>query len=73
MVEVPTVTPVTMPEVTVAEALLLLQAPPALPSVNVIVDAGHNTPPPTILPALGIGLTVAIVVATAVPQLLVTV
>ena len=59
---------------TVAAAVLsLLQTPPVFASVNVAVELKHNDAVPLIVPALGNGLTATLVVATAVPQLLVTV
>lgn len=57
---VPSVSPVTTPVVlTLAlAALLLLQVPPAAPSVKVVVDPIHTVWVPVMLPALGSGLTV---------------
>ncbi len=72
MVAVPGVTPVTTPAVTVAWALLLLQVPPATPSVIVIVASAHTPVAPVIVPASGMGLIAISFVAVAVPQLLVT-
>ena len=60
-------------EVTVAiELSLLLHAPPVTASLKVIVEDSHTVVVPVIEPAFGNGLTVTAVVATAVPQLLVT-
>ena len=50
-----------------------LQMPLPAASLKVVVAAGHTVNVPVIVPALGTGFTVTIVVATAVPQLFVTV
>ena len=50
-----------------------LQVPPVATSLNVVVDPAQTVVVPVIVPAIGNGLTVTVVVATAVPQLLVTV
>ncbi len=73
MVAVPAAIPVTTPAVTVALELLLLHAPPAAASVRAVVAPVHTADAPLIEPASGAGLTVMAFVATAVPQLLVTV
>ena len=75
MVAVPELTPLTMPVLsTVAtDIAVLLQAPPDVPSVNVVVDPAHTFKVPVIVPDTGNGLTVTIAVAAAVPQPLVTV
>ncbi len=49
-----------------------LHTPPAAISLNKVVVVGQTTSPPEMLPAAGNRLTVTTVVATAVPQLLVT-
>lgn len=72
MVAVPGVIPVTVPPVTEAFVLLLLHTPPGAISVNVIEDPSHTLPGPLMVPASGNGLTVIILVATAVPHELVT-
>jgi hypothetical protein len=74
MVEVPVATPVTTPvELTVALAVTeLLQVPPLLASLSVVVPLTHTESAPVIVPASGKGLTVIDLVATAVPQLEVT-
>ena len=61
--------PVTTPEVTVAFALLLVQAPPLTPLVSVILDPTQTLEAPVILPALGSGLTVTIRVVVPAPKL----
>ena len=68
MVDVPAAIPVTTPPDTVAFALLLLQVPPALASVNIIADPAHTLEPPVIVPATGSGFIVIVFVATAVPH-----
>ncbi len=73
MVAVPAVIPVTTPAVTDALLLLLVHAPPLAASVSVIVAPSHTLLLPVTVPAFGAGLTVTMLVATAVPQLLVTV
>ena len=71
----PVATPVTTPALlTVASAaLLLLQVPPVVASVSVMVAPVHTIAGPVMVPADGAGLTVSACVATAVPQLVVTV
>ena len=74
MVVVPTDMPVTTPPDTVPTAvLLLLHTPLPVASVKLVVAPAHKVGVPVIVPALGIGLTVTIVVALVLPQLLVTV
>ena len=72
-VEVPEATPLTTPvdDPTVAtEVVLLLQVPPVVASVSVLVKPTHIDG----VPVIGlIGLIVAIAVALALPQLLLTV
>ena len=75
---VPAATPVTTPEDALMVAVAAVpdvQIPPASPVglLNVTLLAGHVEVAPVIVPALGNGLTVAILVAATVPQLLVTV
>jgi hypothetical protein len=62
---VPAVTPFTFPpEVTVATpVLVLLQAPPAVASLSVVLCDVQTTMVPVILPALGTALTVTTLVA----------
>ena len=71
----PAVTPVTIPVVlTVATVgVLLLHTPPVVASVNVAVVPVQTVVVPVMLPALGVPDTVTVVVALALPQLLVTV
>lgn len=71
----PAVTPVTIPdEVTVAMLLSsLVQEPPAVPLVNVLMAAAHTVDAPEITPADGDVLIVTPAVAVAVPQPLVIV
>lgn len=76
MVTLPAATPLTTPVagLTVAKAaLLLLQVPPLTASVNVMVEPAHTDDGPLIAPAVGAAVIVTVVVAVAVPQLLVTV
>jgi len=74
MVAEPADTAVTIPPVTVALALLLLQVPPAVASVSVIGVALHTE---DVLPLMaateGVTATVRAVVAVDVPQVLTTV
>ena len=60
IVSIPGATPVTMPPVTVAVALLLLHAPPMAGSVSIIVDPTHTPDGPDMVPAFGAGLIVII-------------
>lgn len=75
MVAVPAVMPVTAPVLlTLATAvLLLLHTPPVTASLNVVVPPVHTVMVPVMVPADGVPDTVTVVVALAVPQLLVTV
>jgi len=74
IVSTPADTPVTMPaDPIVAEALLLLQRPPATLFVKVIVAPGHTEDGPEITPGETAAPIVTTFVATAVPQLLVVV
>ena len=75
IVAVPPVTPSTRPvDPTVAtDGVPLLQLPPAVASVSVVLAPAHNTPVPETVPALGAVLTDTTRVAAAVPQLFVTV
>ena len=74
MVAVPAEIPLTMPVAeTEALALPLLHTPPDTVSVRAIEAASQTTSGPLIAPALGSGFTVIILLAAAVPQLLVTV
>jgi hypothetical protein len=73
-VSIPAVTPVTMPDVPiVAVLLLLLQVPPVTLSVNVVAELTHKDELPVIVPALGSGLMVMVLVAVVVPHPLVKV
>ncbi len=72
----PAETAVTTPvvEFTVtAPTLLLLQLPPPILLVKVVVDPVHRNVVPVIVPAFGSGFTVIEYVADALPQLVVTV
>jgi hypothetical protein len=71
-VVVPAVTPVTEPPTTVAFAELLLQAPQQAAFDKTVVAPTQTLLAPEMVPAFGKGLTVIVVVATAVPQPLVT-
>ena len=74
MVLVPEVTPCTTPFVpTVAtEVLVLLHTPPGSASLNVAVKLAHVADGPVIVPALGMTVTAAVMLAIH-PTLLVTV
>ena len=65
--------PLTTPDaLTVARAgLLLLHTPPEEPSVRVTEAPVHTLTGPLMVPALGKGLTVRLIVAATVPQPLV--
>ena len=60
MVAVPTATPVTTPDVftDATDVLLLLQVPPVVPSVSVVVAPLQTVAVPLIAPAEADGLTV---------------
>ena len=75
MVVFPEAIPVTLPEASTVptEVVTLLHAPPAAPSVRVVLAPTQTTGVPVIVPAFGSGLTVTTCVAAAVPQPLVTV
>jgi len=75
MVAVPAVIPLTTPDAfMVAMAVAaLVHMPPGVASASEVVAAGHTVAVPVIVPATGRGLTVAIIVAAAVPHVLVTV
>ena len=73
MVAVPTATPVTSPDgLTKADTLPLHHMPPGEASVNGVDEPTQTEEAPLMVPATGSGLTVAMVVATAVPHMLVT-
>ena len=73
MVSNPALTPLTTPPATVALVFEALHTPPLAASVRVILAPTQTDDAPLILPASGVGLTSIVFVATAVPQLLVTV
>ena len=78
MTVVPVETPVSTPDVLpmpaiAGEAELHTPTPPLAGSLSVMEVVGHTSDVPSMKPALGKGSTVAIAVAYAVPQLLVTV
>ena len=75
MIVLPADTPVTLPEPSTVptEEVTLLHAPPAAASVKAVFAPAHTIGVPVMVPAFGNGLTVTTWVATAVPQLLVTV
>ena len=75
MVVVPADAPDTEPDVpTVATPVLLdVQTPPDDASVRVILPDTHTEVAPDMLPALGNGFIVTVLVAVAVPQPVVTV
>ena len=65
MVTVPKLTPVTIPELLPTVAIPVPdedQVPPATPSVNVIVPPIHAVDEPLIVPDVGNGVTVTVVV-----------
>ena len=71
MVEFPAATPVTMPVAapTVAtDVVLLLQVPPAILLLKLMVAPAHTVEAPLIVPALGTGSTVMVADAVADPQ-----
>ena len=70
----PEATPPTIPPLlTVAAAvLLLLHAPPVVPSVRVVVDPAHTMAVPPMLPTTGIALIITSWVTVTVPQPFVT-
>ena len=70
-VSIPTAIPDTTLPATVALVLLADHVPPVAVSESVIVDNKQTFVDPVIVPALGNGLTVTVVVAKDVPQLLV--
>ena len=73
MVVLPVDTPVTTPPLTVAMAVdALLQVPPEMVSIRVVVAPVQLVVEPVIVPATGVGLTVKLWLAATVPQLLVT-
>ena len=74
MVVVPIATPVTAPATTVAIPVDTdVQEPPGATSAKEVTAPTQTTGVPVMVPATGNGLTVTMVDATAVPQLLVTV
>jgi hypothetical protein len=75
IVVVPAVRPDTIPpEFTVAaDVLLLLQVPPGILLIKVVVEPVQTKVAPLSTPATGSGLTVTAYVAVAVPQTVVTV
>ena len=74
IVSMPGAIPVTIPAVTEVLPLLLLHTPPTVRSFSVITDPAQTVVTPVIAPTTGdAGLTVNVVVAAFVPQLLVTV
>jgi hypothetical protein len=74
MVVVPAVTPDRIPvaETEATAVLLLVHTPPGEASVRVIVADSHTTVGPEMADATGCGFTVMGIVATDVPQPLVT-
>ena len=75
MVAVPVATPVTLPLAsTLAVAvLLLLQVPPAAPSLSAMAEPIHTADGPLMVPAAGAAFTVRAAVALALLQPVVTV
>ena len=73
IIAIPALSPLTVPDVlTLATVILLLLHEPPLVLVSVIFDASQTVCAPSIVPAIGNGLTVTICVSVAVPQPLVT-
>ena len=71
MVAFPGATPVTMPVVEPTDATdvaLLLQVPPAILLLKLMVAPTHTVEAPLMVPALGTGLTVMVADAVADPQ-----
>ena len=68
--ETPDTTPVLFTAAT--EVLLLLQVPPVTTSLSVVDEPAHMALLPVMVPETGNGLTVASLLATEVPQPLVT-
>jgi hypothetical protein len=74
MVAVPAAIPVTSPPgVTDTLVLLLLQVPPVMASVSVVVEPTQTPGAPAIVPASGVALMVIFFVAITDPQALATV
>ena len=73
--EVPADKPVTVPPASTLAIELdtLLHAPPGAVSLRVVVASMHTDAVPVIVPALGRGFIVTVIVAAATPQLLLTV
>ena len=71
----PAETPVTIPPLLMVATPVdtELQVPPVTASFNVVAEPAQTVVVPVMVPATGNGLTVTVVVATAVPQLLVIV
>ena len=75
MVADPAVTPVTTPPALTdaIPAAPELHVPPVLVALSVMVVDRQTVEGPEMVPAVGVGLTVTVYVALAVPQLVVTV
>ncbi len=74
MVVVPGAMPVTTPpEMVATDGVELLHVPPGVGSDKVIVAPAHNDVAPAIGAAKGAAVTVTLIVAVALPQILVTV
>ena len=72
IVSKPMETPVTTPAETVADVLVLLQAPPLLASVRLIVEPIQTEDVPLIVPALGIVFIVIAFITVSAPHVLLT-
>jgi hypothetical protein len=74
-VVVPAATPLITPDASTVPmpVAVLLHMPLPAASLSGVVASSHTVAVPVMVPATGSGLTVATVVAAAVPQLLVTV
>ena len=64
----PAATPVTTPPATVADVVLLLQVPPAMSVVNVVVAVAHTVLLPVIVARAGVVETTTCIVSLTVPQ-----
>ena len=74
IVALPAATPLTTPELFTVAIVVApeLQVPPVVASPNDILPPGHTKGVPVIAAAEGNGLTVTVMVESAVPQLLLT-
>ena len=75
MIHVPLAIPETMPPepIVAIDVLALIQLPPLIASLSVVVELSQTIVAPVMDPAVGKALTVTIICDTALPQSLVTV